>query len=290
MFITEADIRRIVRQVISERKIGGHNYNDDDDEFYTRYSDIERELSNYDFTGDIVYCCCDDPSRSNFYRYFKDNYEKLGLTGLYATYLSNDPYAHFYDGVSERRWKIASGRFQDNGDIMYMCTVVVTNPPFSKQMTQQLVNMVTGMGKELVTVGPLSLSRRNDMFDLVQGGELSMGHTPINTYVKPDGSTKKAPSAWWTTKKPNRGFYNTGKSFDPDRYAKYDNIDAIECPSYKDVPDDYYGVMGVPERFLGKLNMNQFELIGKAKPILNGKKLDHRILIRRRKIPENLEV
>ena len=291
MFITESDIRRIVRQVLNERKVGGHNYGDTiDDEFYTRYKDIERELSNYDFTGDIVYCNCDDPGKSNFYKYFKDNYEELGLRGLYATYLSDNPYAYYYNGSSEKRWKIASGRFQDNGDIMDRCTVAVTNPPFSERMAHQLVNMVNSMGKDLVMIGPLSLSRRSDMFDLVKAGGLNMGNTPINIYDKPDGSTKKVPSAWWTNRKIRRDDFKTGKSYGQETHPHYDDIDAIECKSYTDVPDDYYGVMGVPERILSKINDGQFDILGTARPTLNGKKLDHRVLIRRRKIPYNLEV
>ena len=46
------------------------NYANKGDEFYTRLKDIEKELSKFDFKGKIVYCNCDDPSFSNFYKYF----------------------------------------------------------------------------------------------------------------------------------------------------------------------------------------------------------------------------
>ena len=46
------------------------------DEFYTRIEDIERGLSYFDFSDKVIYCNCDDPSFSNFYKYFHDNYSK----------------------------------------------------------------------------------------------------------------------------------------------------------------------------------------------------------------------
>lgn len=49
---------------------------------------------------------------------------------------------------------------------------------------------------------------------------------------------------------------------DPSRYPKYDNYDAIEVSKVKDIPEDYWGVMGVPITFMDKYNPAQFELIG----------------------------
>lgn len=57
------------------------------DEFYTQLADIEAELQHYteQFRGKVVYCNCDDPTMSNFYRYFKENFAVLGLKELIAT-------------------------------------------------------------------------------------------------------------------------------------------------------------------------------------------------------------
>ena len=63
------------------------------DEFYTSLSDIEIELINYKrhFKGKTVYCNCDDPRESNFFRYFLTNFHSLGLKKLIATcYRSQD--------------------------------------------------------------------------------------------------------------------------------------------------------------------------------------------------------
>lgn len=57
------------------------------DEFYTQLIDIESELKHYKkhFKGKVVYCNCDDPFESNFFRYFVLNFNNLGLKSLITT-------------------------------------------------------------------------------------------------------------------------------------------------------------------------------------------------------------
>src|SRR5690625_3143047 len=58
------------------------------DEFYTRLTDIEKELRYYrkHFKGKTVFCNCDDPFESNFFKYFVLNFDELGLEKLIATH------------------------------------------------------------------------------------------------------------------------------------------------------------------------------------------------------------
>jgi hypothetical protein len=61
------------------------------DEFYTQFSDIQKEVESYleydpnTFKGKVIYCNCDDPFESNFFRYFVLNFNKLGLKQLITT-------------------------------------------------------------------------------------------------------------------------------------------------------------------------------------------------------------
>jgi hypothetical protein len=61
------------------------------DEFYTQFVDIQKEIEAYleynpdVFRGQAVYCNCDDPYESNFFRYFALNFNKLGLRQLITT-------------------------------------------------------------------------------------------------------------------------------------------------------------------------------------------------------------
>lgn len=55
------------------------------DEFYTQLVDIEREMVHYKdyFKGKVVYCNCDDPYESNFFKYFTLNFNTLKLKKLF---------------------------------------------------------------------------------------------------------------------------------------------------------------------------------------------------------------
>ena len=70
------------------------------DEFYTQYGDIQKEIEaylEYDlnvFRGKVVYCNCDDPFESNFFRYFVLNFNKLGLKRLITTSYKPSPVAN----------------------------------------------------------------------------------------------------------------------------------------------------------------------------------------------------
>ncbi len=65
------------------------------DEFYTQLIDIEKELLHYkeQFRGKVVYCNCDDPYESNFFKYFASNFNALGLKKLIATSFTKSPIA-----------------------------------------------------------------------------------------------------------------------------------------------------------------------------------------------------
>lgn len=85
------------------------------------------------------------------------------------------------------------------------------------------------------------------------------------------------------------------KHYSPEEYPTYDTYNAIDCKVYKEIPDDYYGVMGVPITYLPYHCAEQFEILGKfdggtgsndldlAKPLVNGKSKYKRIAIQRKK-------
>lgn len=63
------------------------------DEFYTQLVDIENELKHYkkQFQSKAVYCNCDDPFESNFFKYFAANFNALGLKKLITTSYVKSP-------------------------------------------------------------------------------------------------------------------------------------------------------------------------------------------------------
>lgn len=70
------------------------------DEFYTQFDDIQKEIEAYlefnpdTFRGKVVYCNCDDPFESNFFRYFVLKFKKLGLKQLITTSYKPSPIAN----------------------------------------------------------------------------------------------------------------------------------------------------------------------------------------------------
>ena len=104
------------------------------DEFYTQFNDIQKEVEaylEYDsnvFRGKTVYCNCDDPFESNFFRYFVLNFKKLGLKQLITTSYKPSPVANSQLGLfgddktlssQKGRPKVTANRFIINevGDI-----------------------------------------------------------------------------------------------------------------------------------------------------------------------------
>lgn len=66
------------------------------DEFYTQLTDIEKEIKHYkeQFHDKVVYCNCDDPFESNFFKYFATNFNALGLKQLITTSYKPSPIAN----------------------------------------------------------------------------------------------------------------------------------------------------------------------------------------------------
>jgi len=96
------------------------------DEFYTQYADIQKEIEAYleynpdVFRGKVVYCNCDDPFESNFFRYFVLNFNRLGLKQLITTSYKPSPVANTQLGLfteykaltkSKGRPKVTANKF-----------------------------------------------------------------------------------------------------------------------------------------------------------------------------------
>lgn len=90
------------------------------DEFYTELVDIEKELKNYkdQFKGKIVYCNCDDPFESNFFKYFASNFKALKLKRLIATSYKPSPIANTQLGLfgDDKTLEPSKGRPKNNAN------------------------------------------------------------------------------------------------------------------------------------------------------------------------------
>lgn len=98
------------------------------DEFYTQLTDIEKELRFYKnyFKNKVVFCNCDDPYESNFFKYFALNFNSLGLKKLVCTCYDGSPFMGdelvfdfdiFHNEASKKAYKVEITEVKDeNGD------------------------------------------------------------------------------------------------------------------------------------------------------------------------------
>jgi hypothetical protein len=312
------------------------------DEFYTQYVDIQKEVEAYldfdpdTFRGKVVYCNCDDPFESNFFKYFAANFNKLGLKKLVTTSYDGSPIAGAqltfgeYDEGNGKRQKpkalaveieevtdvngdgatgiedvklflkqnshtrtpLAQGgdfRSAECVELLKQSDIVVTNPPFS--IFRDYVALLVKHRKKFLIIGNTNSITYKEIFPLIKGNRLWLGCTNFNVgmfFEVPDDwkhfhhideetgrkIARVSTSCWYTNLDHGRRHHplnlmNMADNLRFSRtlsgkaaYDRYDNYDAIEVGTYKEIPSDYDGVMGVPITFLDKYNPDQFEIVG----------------------------
>lgn len=160
-------------------------------------------------------------------------------------------------------------------EYLNMADVVVTNPPFSKY-TEYLTYLMKHE-KKFILVSPKFAVIYRSFFSYFKENKISIGYKRMNTdmyFTVPDSSTsydrivnglkqKKLMACWFTNLPVDRHYnkYSFKNTYSPAEYLSYSNYDAIEVPSIYDIPDNYYGLMGVPLTFFDVYNPDQFEVI-----------------------------
>ena len=260
------------------------------DEFYTQLSDIEKEMAHYKdfFKGKIVYCNCDDARESNFFKFFSNNFESLGLKKLITTgYKENGKGVKLvYEGDKNGNFMVDDAEvvvteLEGNGDfrseecieLLKECDVVVTNPPFS--LFREYVAQLMEYGKKFIILGNMNAITYKEIFPYIKNNELWWGCSLHGTkchFIVPNAyegtnvfeENGVVNNAIWFTNI-NHTKRNTPldlyKKYSADEYPKYDNYNAIEVSKVSEIPTDYEGVMGVPITFLDKYCPTQFEII-----------------------------
>lgn len=247
------------------------------DEFYTQLTDIEKELVHYkeQLRGKIIFCNCDDPTWSNFWRYFHLNFAHIGLKKLIATHFDPEKptYKLEYEGGNDT--DVEAGvktELSQNGDfrspecieLLKECDVVVTNPPFS--MARAYIAQLMEYGKQFIIISNMNSITYKEIFPLLKDNRMWIGYTNPKQFLQPGGSLKSFGNILWYTnidiKKRHEPLILFRRySDDPSKYPRYDNYCAINVDKVSDIPEDYEGVMGVPITFLDKYCPEQFEIL-----------------------------
>ena len=246
------------------------------DEFYTQLSDVANELKHYKhhFKDKIVFCNCDDPTWSAFWKYFHLNFEVLGLKKLISThYDATEPtYKMEYEGGDDNDIEVGvKTPLEGNGDfrnaecieLLKESDIVVTNEPFS--LTREYIAQLIEYDKKFLIIVNKNAITYKEIFPLIKNNQIWLGNTSPAVFDTPDGMTKKVNGLcrWFTNldiKKRHEKLI-LWKKYTPEEFPRYDNYNAINVNKVSDIPCDYDGVMGVPITFLDKYNPEQFEIV-----------------------------
>lgn len=256
------------------------------DEFYTQYEDIAKEIEHYKehLKGKVIYCNCDIPHFSNFHKYFLDNFKELELKKLIVTgYVKNGNGKCFiYDGEKSTDYDLlGDGDFRGDEcvDMLQKADVIITNPPFS--LFREFIKVVVDNRKDFLIIGNMNAITYKDIFPLIKDNKMFVGvsiKSGDREFAVPDNYPLLASGfrvdeqgnkfirvkgvRWFTSfNNCKNGYLELSKEYSESAYPKYDNYDAINVNKTKDIPKDYDGVMGVPITFLDKYNPKQFEIV-----------------------------
>lgn len=183
------------------------------DEFDTQLKDIEKELYYYKehFEGKVVFCNCDNPTSSNFYKFFVENFKKLKLKKVIASCYSeldlnlfnadSAQLGGFYyeytgkDGESliptldEVTFFKGDGDFRSEESIALLnqSDIVVTNPPFS--LFREFLSQLVAYDKKFLIIGNINAITYKETFRLIEANKIWMGvhmGRGISGFIVPD--------------------------------------------------------------------------------------------------------
>lgn len=268
------------------------------DEFYTQLSDIEKELKHFrnHFDNKIVFCNCDDPMYSNFWKYFHLNFGLLKLKKLITTHYSKEStsYKMEYFGGNDSDCNIGiKTSLSENGDfrsdecieLLKQSDIVVTNPPFS--LFREYVAQLIEYNKKFIIIGNMNAVTYKEIFPLIKNNKLWLGYNHVKQFIQKDKTLKKFGNVIWYTNcsipKQQEQLHLTER-YTPEKYPKYDNYDAINVDKVIEIPKGYYGVMGVPISFLDKYSPDQFEIVGIDRYVENNPSYGKRFTISEKEI------
>ena len=161
------------------------------DEFYTQLCDIESELKFYKshFKDSVIYCNCDDPKISNFFKYFSVNFEDIGIKKIITSCYkeraddlfgekNNDSGFFFeYTNKDEEKERLNSpeikpltgdGDFRslESIELLKKPDIVVTNPPFS--LFREYVEQLVKHHKKFLIIGNVNAITYKEIFELIK--------------------------------------------------------------------------------------------------------------------------
>lgn len=171
-------------------------------------------------------------------------------------------------------------------ELLKQADVVVTNPPFS--LFREYISQLINYGKKFLILWNMNAITYKEVFPLIKDNKLwtwygfNMSMVYKTTYPNLLEANRKFviwkwynPDEWYVKVPAICRFTNLDirkrhedlimyKKYNPEKYPKYNNYDAINIDNVSEIPQDYSWIMWVPITFLDKYNPSQFEILGNA--------------------------
>lgn len=236
------------------------------DEFYTLLKEVEKEVSQYDLKGKVIYCNCDDYRYSNFVKYFKDNFEELKIKKLIATNYDTGEgaFVYEYDGVNELVQELnGNGDFRSPECIAYLqeADIVCTNPPFS--LFREYVKQLMDYGKKFLIIGNNNAITYKDIFPYIKDGKIKIGYKKMGamefqlpststTFKREENGVKYCSLGcicWFTNLETHKADnpIKLVEKYDPKKHLPYDNYCAINVDKVVNIPYDSEIIIEIPD-------------------------------------------
>ena len=222
--IVEVTTPSLVDRGISRKDVMQKAQKANNDEFYTRYEDVEKELSMYDkiiWKDKVVLCNCDDAvdekddrNSSAFALYFIKNFEELDLKKLICIHYGGGidlfnqgakGYVYIYTYTKEnlrgekRCPNNFTGSFDDPLSLKILneeADIVCTNPPFSR--AADYWKIVINSGKKFIIVSNVSNPITKAFIPYFYNGKVWAGYNRIDKFENPRKQKVEASAHWYT--------------------------------------------------------------------------------------------
>ena len=283
------------------------------DEFYTRYEDIEKEIAMYDkeiWKDKIVFCNCDDAidtddrNTSAFTLYFMKNFQELELKKLICTHYGGGldifnqgakgyvfTYIFTKDGFKEIKEypRGYTGSFDDPLSIKILkeeADIVCTNPPFSR--AKDYWKIVIESGKKFLIISNETNVKNQPYISFLIDKKVWAGYNSVYEYLNPKREIVRATGRWFTNllvkdrpKSKNIKFVPLKEI--PDKYKKYDDKKMLLIDNGY-IPHDYKKVFAISLAPIlnGLLEMG-YEYVQNKEyvPYIDGKRCFGRVLVQK---------
>lgn len=268
------------------------------DEFYTRYDDVVKLFAVYDedVRGKTLYLPFDDYEHSNFFKYYRDNFTRLGLKRLIATsYKAGEvsKRVDIVDGDMTVSDLAGSGDFfsdECQAILTREADIVISNPPFS--CIVDIIKKLDESNTQFALMAHITLLGRPHVFDNLAADKYFCGlTTPLHfaTDFEGKGRTALVPCTTLNNIKPVKLLTYKKRNFQEEIY-KVDGEDELYTINKLDVLDHvpvHITKLAVPITILGTVFEDAWQLVANSRKVkVGGVQKFQRIIIQRKTLPE----